>query len=381
MHIFKKIVVGISAALLVPMLFSFGMLWSIHQTIGTPAPVKEALRESGLYEHGISEALAQAQKDQPTTPAEGDLPLNQPEIRTIITQSFTPAYLQSQVEPTIDNIYKWLDGTNPKLAFQINLADGKANFANGVSAYIQQRLATAPTCPASSVPPSQADVDPFAATCLPAGVSAASLAEKTRTELLQGEALKNTTITPADLKDEQGKPLDERLQAIPQAYQQVQTVILLAALFAVLMAVAIVFLSSSRRNGLRRVAIIAMSVGAVNALLAWLSSWGVHRAAVEIAKSPADASALQQRFVHLAGILVGELRTWWMGYGLVLVAIGVIILLVLHFTRPSPLEQAERLAAAPDPIPAEKGKHPTYKGIKPSLPELKSGADIKKDKP
>ena len=124
MHILKRVLVGISASLLASILLTFGFFWSLHQVIGTPGPVKTVLRQSGLYESGVGAALDQAQKDQKndTNENKDNIPVNQPQVRTIIEQAFPPSFLQTQTEQVIDHTYAWLNGMTQHVLDGINQA-------------------------------------------------------------------------------------------------------------------------------------------------------------------------------------------------------------------------------------------------------------------
>ena len=373
MHILKRVLVGISASLLASILLTFGFFWSLHQVIGTPGPVKTVLRQSGLYESGVGAALDQAQKDQKndTNENKDNIPVNQPQVRTIIEQAFPPSFLQTQIEQVIDHTYAWLNGKDAQLAFSIDFTSAKAQLASGMGSYAEQRLNTLPVCTAVDTSLPANDIDPFTAACRPAGFDVHAASTKVQDNIQNGDFLKDTKIDANSLKNDQGKSLNDQLKAVPHAYQRAIMAMYTAGVLALGLAAVVIFLSVERRTGIRRVAIIAISTGAISTLLAWLGSWGVHRAAIEFTKTQSAAQPLQQKVIRAVELLTSDLRAWWMGYGILLLVLGIAALVSLHFLKPNAAEQAEVLARAPEPVKTEGSKKPARKGIKPNLPELK----------
>ncbi|HSX16732.1 MAG TPA: hypothetical protein VLH86_01365 [Patescibacteria group bacterium] len=370
MHILKKVLVGLCATLLAPILLTLGLVWSLHQVVGTPAPIEAALKQSGIYETGVGAALDQAQKDQSNDSTNKDsVPVNKPEVRAIIEQTFPPAFLQTQVEHALGSIYDWLNGKQPKLAFTVDLADSKTRLADGVGTYVDQHLKSLPVCTAANMPSNMNDVDAFNATCVPPGYNIADASAKAKAQILNGDFLKDAKFDADTTKNDQGKTLSEQLKNVPRVYQRAKTTLYLAIVSAIVLAAAVVFLSSKWRSGVKRVAIIAISTGTMSALTGWLAGWGVHRAAIEFAKNQSSTQPLQQKLIHITEILAGDLRTAWMGYGILLIVLGVGALVALHFIKPAAAEQADVLAHKPSPV--EKELKPDSKPLKPKLPEIK----------
>jgi hypothetical protein len=360
MHIIKKLTLGLCASLLVSSLFTFGLGLGLLQTFGSPGPIKNALREGDFYETFVGHALEQAQKEQGDGGQE-KIPINNPEVQKVIKDAVSPELLRGQLEGGLDAAYAWLQGKTPKLEFVVRLDQAKTNLANGISDYAEKHLASLPTCTSA---PSTTDVDPFSATCLPKGVKPNQVAKEAKNEVLNGDFLKDPTIDASNLKGKDGVTLEEQLRNVPAAYQAVKWATYGTGLLAVLMAVAVVFLSDNWRKGLKKVSINSIVVGALVAGLSWLAGYGLARAA-EAAKEP-----LQQSGVKVGEHLANDLRMWWLWYGIGLIVAGIITLVGLHFTKPKtpesdkdPIEPAEtspvvedkpKTAAAPPARPKSK---------------------------
>lgn len=348
MNILKKSLLGLCASFLVVLLFVFGTMLGLYQVFGTPEPLKKALRESGFYESIVGDALDQAQKEQP---AEGqdEIPVDNPEVQNLIKSAVSPEILQSQLEGSLDSFYAWVRGETPKLVFSVELGDAKNKLATNVGTYIQERLATLPPCDPNVAP--NVDIDPFSATCLPQGVTAAQVADQAKGKLLSGEFLKDTTVTADSLKGEGGKSVEEQLESVPAVYEAIKWLLYGSGGLALLMAVAVVFLSVNWRSGLKKVSIIFIAVGGVSVLFSWLTAIGLNRVA-EFATEP-----LQQSGVKIGQALGTDLRAWWMWYGIILIVLGVLTLVVLRFTKPKE-HAADSLESSAEAVPAPAADNP-----------------------
>lgn len=320
----RKTTLGLAASLLFTVLLVFGLTFGLLRVFGTPDSLKDALKDSGFYQNVVGNVLDQTQKEQPAN-SNDQIPVSDPRVQNVIKTAASPELLQQQSEQALDSVYAWLQGKTPTLSFKIDAVDIKARLADGIEQYATEHLASLPTCAPGATP---SDVDPFNATCLPQGMNAAQAAAEAKNQILAGEFLKDPTITAENLKGDNGKTLDQQLAAGPKAYKALTWAVYGAGILAALLTVAVVFLSANRRSGLKKVSITFIVVGAVTAILGWLASFGASKA-MEFAKEP-----LQQSGIKVAQFLAGDLRGWWIGYGVTLVVIGVGALLALYFTKP-----------------------------------------------
>ena len=375
MNILRKALVGLAASLLTVTLFGFGFSWSLEHVIGTPDAIKQALRDGKVYDSAVSDALSQAQKNQQSEPGKEDIPVDNPEVQAIIKQAFPPSYLQGQTEGVLDDVYAWINGKTPSLNFTIDLTEAKQRLADGVGSYVQQHLSSLPACAPGQLP-ANSDIDAFNATCVPAGYNIAEAAAKARDQIAGGDFLKDTKLTASNIKTgNDGETLDQKLHKVPGIVNHVKQGVMATGLVAVLLAVAVVFLSPTWRRGLRRLAIICLSIGIITALFGWLASYGVHRAGIELSKSKDMNTPLQHRAIDVAQSLANDLRTALMTYGLILVVLGIGTLVGVHFLSPG--EPLAEVSPSDDegpasPPPAKADSQPEGEGDKPPTPPKKS---------
>lgn len=379
MSLLKKFSFGVCAMLLVSTLLGLGLAWGAYQTLNNAGPLKAAIRESGLYETGLGEALKQSQKENVGQAQEG-IPIDRPEVQEIVKQAFPPQYLQTQTEKVIDSTYSWLHGDTPTLSFTINTGEAKTRLADGMGKYVENRLNSLPVCTAADLQTATANggngnVDPFNAPCVPPGYNKAEAVTKARDEILKGDFLKDATVSADNIKNDQGEPLSQQLQAAPQVYNTLAVALYTSMGIAAILGAGVVFLSATWRQGLRRLGIMLLSIGAVSGLLAWLTDAGIQKASKEFMKTTQDNQVLQEKVFSVVALLIGDMRGHWMWYAAVVVVLGAGALAGWYFTRPSAAETAHALADDMPPLEQDEKKEvaePTEPKVsKPNLPEMK----------
>jgi hypothetical protein len=333
MPFIRKAAIAAAASLLACTLFSFGFAWSFHQVFGTSRDIKQALSKSGIYQSVVAEVLRHQQTSQQGNGVgSNNIPIDQPQVKQVIQNAFPPQFLQAQSEQVINAVYAWLNSKTPALQFTIDLSAAKVKLADGIGQYATAHLSSLPACAANAIP--TGTIDPLNATCVPAGFDIAAASATARDSILHGDFLKNSNISADSIKNSSGKTLSQQLQPAPKVYNRVNLGVYASGVLALVWAIAIVFASTNRRSGLRKVSTTIITIGAISAALGFLSSFAVHEAANKIASAQTGDKALQQQLITIVQSLADNLRTWWAGYGATLIVLSVVILLTLHLTRP-----------------------------------------------
>jgi hypothetical protein len=312
------VLVGVAfPALLFATAFDFGVL----HVVGSPTPVKKILSDSGIYNSVVGSALDQAKK---SSTGGSEVSLTDPLIKKAAEDSFSPQVVQSSTEKVIDGIYDWLDGKTAQPDFNVDLANVKTTFAQKVGQAAQTKAATLPAC---TTPPTT--TDPFTATCLPPGVTPAHVGEQAKNDVLGGQGfLEHPNITASSVKSEGSNQsvFDNKLKDTPKQYQRVKKTPFILATLTVAAILAIIFLSVTRRKGLRHVGVTMSVVGAFMLLFAW----GLNRVAVHnaIPKISMDNKVLQSNVQHLATDLVHSVdKNYWV-FGAIYLGLGVLAILI-----------------------------------------------------
>lgn len=349
----RKFGVVVAAMLLPLVLLAWGLVFTSYSMLATPDRLKQVLETSGVYETFISDILNQTHNNEGGQPAKEDgvaIPTNHPEVKKAIHDAASPEFLKAQVEGFLDSIYAWLRGETAHLAFQIDLTEVKAKLGEGLVSAARDRLASLPAC-SGPINPS-AEFDAFTAECLPRGIDANAAAEQFRSEI--DKLIENPVITQDDIKNKEGKPLEQQLQAFPGLYSRMVSWMWLGAVLALLLAVAVVLLSVPWRAGLKRAGIIFVSVGGISIVLAALGAFLIKR----VAETVGGEGGIQSSALNVISQLVDGFRFWWVWFGVVVLALGIAALITSLILRhkETPLRAS---AAMPEPetaAPADKSQ-------------------------
>ena len=347
MELIRKTALVAAATFFTATLFGVVILTGLQRTLGSTTQIKQALRDSGIYKSVISDALAKAEKDQnkqaPTGQTDADIPLQDPRIKAIVNQSFSPTYIQAETEKVLDNAGAWLHGDTKELSFAIDIQEAKIRLADGLSAYVKERAASLPACTAANIPQQgSGDFDVFNAECLPPGTSPDAAAAEARNQILQGELLKDTQVSASSIKNDKGETLNQQLRDVPAAYQNIEKAVYLLGVFAALFGASVIFLSVPKRAGLKRVAITAIIVGTATSLMGWISSLALDKAATKLDTT----EPLQQSMFTVVQNLTHGIRMWWIQCGITLIVAGIAVLVTLRVKK-SGQGQGEAQSAAP----------------------------------
>jgi hypothetical protein len=321
MQFLRKPILVLTAAILPILLFATAFDFGVLRVVGSPIPVKKILSDSGIYGSVVSGALDQAQK---TSSAGGEVTLTDPAIKKAAQESFSPQVVQNSSEKVIDGIYNWLDGKTAQPDFNVDLTNVKTTFAEKIGQAATDRAAALPKCTA---PP--ASTDPFSVTCLPPSLTPAQVGEQAKNDVLTGQGfLDHPDITASSVKSSNGQPLFEKakLQNAPKQYQRAKKTPFILAILSILAILAVIFLSATRKIGLRRIGMILTIIGALMLLFAW----GINRVATHnvIPKLGLDNNVLRSSVQKLATEIVHNVQQNYIMFGGIYLALGIAALII-----------------------------------------------------
>jgi hypothetical protein len=334
--------------LLLATAFNFG----VYQVVGTSAPVKKILGDSGIYNTVVSQALGQAK----TSSGSGEVSLLDPLIKNAAEESFSPQVVQSSSEKVIDGVYNWLGGKSGQPDFHIDLAGTKNDFAEKVGAAASTRAEKLPKC--TSIP---ASTDPLKATCLPPGVTPTQIGTQAKNEVLNAQGfLEHPDITAGSIKSADGQNVFQtgKLKKAPTYYQIATKAPYILAALSLIAILAVLFLNVSRRKGLRHVGITLALVGAF--LLAF--AWGFNRVVAQnvIPQINSDNKVFESSIKILASDVAHSVdQNYWI-FGIAYFSLGFVLLLVTFFGNKGRGKKApaEEKAATSKPAPEQKSTQP-----------------------
>jgi protein-S-isoprenylcysteine O-methyltransferase Ste14 len=326
MHFVRRSFLVLVGVVLPFLLFATALDFGVLRVAGSPEPVKKILADSGIYSSLVSSALDQAQK---STSNSGEVSLTDPAIKKAAQESFSPQVVQSSTEKVINGVYDWLDGKTSEPDFSVDLTSTKTTFAEKVGQAAKTRAAGLPVC--TSAP---ASTDPLSATCLPPGVTPTQIGEQAKNSVLSGQGfLEHPNITAGSIKNSNSgqSVFDTSLKDAPKRYRLAKKTPFILSGLTILAVLAVIFLHSSRRQGLRRAGIIVAAAGVFMLFFAW----SLNRAVAEnvIPKISLDNKVLTGNVQILASEVTQKIdQNYWI-FAIGYLALGILAILVTLLIR------------------------------------------------
>jgi hypothetical protein len=209
--------------------------------------VPTVLARNNVYEKIVS-SLLETNKEQSLTVG-GDITLDDPDIQKIVSDSFPAAELEQHTNTVINAAYDWLEQEKSVFSFSIDLTENKQRLAEGLSDYAINRLRSLPVCLEFSL-----EIDPFSATCQPSYIDYEA-ERATLVEQFVNEAgfLDETIITEKSIFNDENDSLETKYTDAPIFYSLATVSPLYISLVLVSLALIVIFASSTKKIGLRKI--------------------------------------------------------------------------------------------------------------------------------
>jgi len=349
---------------------------SINLTLRDPKKVEQWLSESKLYDNFVANAITQGQKTVGSVDNKDVASLSDAAIQDAARSTFTPELINSNVNTFVESNYAWLEGKTDKPTFVIDLTEAKQTFAEKVGAYVTTYLSGLPVCTNAQLAQLQ-NVDPLNATCRPPTVNPQTEgALVTQQIIASDELLDNTVLTAQNINPDssaQTQPYYEKLAQLPQAYQLGAWVPYMFGVIALLGTVVMIFLSSTKRRGIKRTGII-LAIAGVILVITKFSSDVAFKQLEDRVFNTTGTGPLQQSLTNFSKQVQEAMVAIDFVFGVIFIAIAATLLLGIFFTRnrntpdvpasiinPSsttPKAKPAVTSQAPRPLPPKKPKRP-----------------------
>lgn len=343
----------------------------------TPHNLKNWLNESNAYDTIVDDIIAQSETLNQPEDEEHKNPLNDPGLQAAARETLNPELLRSTAEEIIDGTAPWLEGTADRPNFSINLVEIKNDFADRIGAYARTRYAALPVCQANEVPES---TDILSLDCQPPGFDPEAEIQKSITELkTSDDFLSDPDLTAEDIgaggEGEDKRPLYQRLENLPEAYERARMVPFVLAGLALFSALVILLASTEKRRGVRRIMTTFYVSGAVLIVAAWLVKYAFDKGTDSLTRSADQSKGLQRTAVAVLDEVQQALNSVIIRFGLAFVVIAALLTVYLILTREKTPKEA--IAETNQDEPAE----PASETVKTDEPETKQNKKPAEPKP
>jgi hypothetical protein len=321
----KRFGLILSSGLLKITLFSLALAGAGWMTFGTPDNLKKAADESKLYDSAVTNVLDAAKQDAQSQ-TDTQLPLDDPKLEQVAKDAFPPELLSKNSGSIIDGFYAWLQGKSESPQFSVDLTQAKQQLATGVADYAKQRYEGLPPCTIQqlqAIDPN--NVDAFEVNCRVPGLASDTVYQRVLGEIQNSDGfLQDTTFTADDLpKDEQGRSVTDNLAAAPDLYNLFKSLPWILGILSVLFGVGVLFLSETKRRGLRSLGITLLGTGIFLLIGSWLIGWAFKQ--INNTQGDAFQNSLIDALSSLVNTYNGNLLKFVLAY--ILVGAGILLAL------------------------------------------------------
>lgn len=350
----RKFAVFLAGTLLLFLLYTT-VTASVTVLTFTPGHLKKWLHDGNVYNTIIDSLTKQGQTAVAATAADDTANNNGEEVKAAIKQAVTPAFLQQSTEQFIDGTTPWLEGKTTQPTFNIDVSSVKQTFIQQLADQARAKYAALPVCARGQTPDTS---DIFNVSCQVPGVSIEPQIQQAIQDFnANKDFLPNATINPTNLESNdsgQQKPVFEQLHNVPTYYKWAHILPYILGTLAIISALVIIFASSERRTGVRRVMIALASTGIILLLTVMVSTYGVNKAQDHIAKSAGPDTVVQNSAVQVIKLVQHDINRNIIIFAAVFLVLAAGLLVYLLFTRPkaphtpdSPTPPKEKTASVP----------------------------------
>lgn len=355
--------------------FSSSMVLNLRE----PSRVENWLNQSRLYDRFVA-TIAEDSQEPATDEAKQDTSAiastaaSDAVVKKAAESAFSPQLVRQSAQTIISSNYAWLEGKTERPEFTIDLSEAKLSFAKQVGAYVRTYSAKLAVCTPTQLAELQNRyVDPLTATCRPPSVTPEDLgAETTRKLSTSGEFLSNPVVTPKTLnpRDDKGgsQPYYEKLAKAPEAYQLGLKMPWILGGLSVVTAVGIIFLSSLKRRGWRRVGIIIALAGVILIAVKFVADYGFTKLEDRVFNASTDGQ-LEQSLTDFAHRVEAALVKTDLLFGIAFLALAVIIFAVMFRNRSPKIKESVTNMPAKTPAEATSQTNSPVPPLKPTRPK------------
>jgi hypothetical protein len=299
------------------LLFLSAGAFELRQTFAQPHTVKNWLANSGVYGGIVEEVskLATIQQKQENSLVQ----ITSDDITGVAKDSFPVSSIKNDSENVIDGFYGWLKGNTSSPEFSVDFTSRQAAFAREMTDKLAVKINALPACSTTGRYSIQA-FDPFKADCKPKGADVtAGLSSFEKDLAVSKDILPQMVYSQKDikLKDSQGQQVGiaTAFSWAPEAYKGLLWGPWLIALLTILAALSLIFLSSSRRKGLYRVAGGLLFVGVIMLVSGFLLRPAFDKLNILSSKSiGAEASFTE----HIINPLFSQMNSTYSKYNIII---------------------------------------------------------------
>lgn len=195
MHIMRKISIGSMKFLCISAIALLVYVGTLQMTILNRTAVKEWLDTGGVYENHLIPELIRTGSVPSETQNTADaqtFSVPQDALKQALERTFTPQYVKSQTETSLDKFYDWIEGKSPNFALSIPIQEKRDVFISELAIASESYVAALPLC-ATAFPTTL---------CRPATLSPLDYTKELISQNISKSGFFNKPITNSEFSDQ-----------------------------------------------------------------------------------------------------------------------------------------------------------------------------------
>ena len=181
---------------------------------GSSQKIKNSIAESGIYNEFVDSVIKSNLANGNTD--NSSIPFNDTKVQEIAKSIFTPALLQNQTDKLIDGGYSWLDGSETKLKFSVDLSKQRLQLIDSLSTYAAERLNGLRPCSLDELK----NPNVFTLQCQPPGFYQELVKNQVSNDLSNSDFLKDANYNESSLPlTKDGKTIDQKYSFAPVIFK------------------------------------------------------------------------------------------------------------------------------------------------------------------
>ena len=325
----KKFFSGLFIVIFTWTIFSITILVPLAILV-QPARVKQWVDKSGLYTSLPNTIINQAKSDESGNM--GDVSFKDPIVQAAVKKALTPEYIEGATKNIVNGTFVWLDGSETKPTFSVDLLSAKKVFADEVSKGAVARYQSLPACLTTRLPKT---TDPLMIDCRPAyGVNIETASAELRATILSNQDfLPKSTITAETLEDgstQENSVFGSKSQ-LPTLYQRIQVAPFILVLVLLLAGFGAVMLSNAKRRTVSKLGIIMCVIGILSIATLGLLSVGLSQ--IEQKYSNSSAPVMKDLLLNVLNAVRTDLLIIMGIISATLIVVGASILILTWLSK------------------------------------------------
>lgn len=328
---------GLAVFMLFLILLALPVIVSIQMTLNAPDAIKHTIAKSGIYDTVSASDILLENSDLSSAATSDEI------IASALNAAITPAYVKSSSEKLIDEIYNYIHGDVPAPELSIDVSDVKAQFADNVAQQVKQKFESLPVCTELKIPSTSIE-SLLGASCAPVGVSSQQASDYARTEIMNTSLFSNDRLDLAGLTGVGESSIVKPLTDLRGVYPYFTALLYGLPILGFILTISILFLSATKRRGVKSIANTLLSAGIINGIVALVVTWLI---GVFVVGSAPGGSVAVGGFERIVPELLGNFASWWLGGAAVLLGSSIVLYIILATTRPPKLKSSLSQSSPP----------------------------------